>query len=166
MRSQSFSSLKRAMSAIRASAWSHLLAMSLTRTPSRRLTQRWSKTASMGMIPSSSDEMLSRSFPSSTPAVLAASIALGEMGSQPPNTMSSRLASGTKSLIIGLRPSSRVPSRTWAIWAIEPMGGEIPSRAAITPAIKVDATAPMPGVRTPSFPDAGAIDRAESVEVI
>jgi hypothetical protein len=35
-----------------------------------------------------------------------------------------------------------------------------PLRAAITPAMKVEATAPMPGVRTPSLPVAGAICRA------
>ena len=43
---------------------------------------------------------------------------------------------------------------------IEPIGGCRPWRAAMTPAMKVDATAPMPGVRTPSLPVAGAICRA------
>jgi hypothetical protein len=47
-----------------------------------------------------------------------------------------------------------------AICETDPIGGEIPWRAAITPAMKVDATAPMPGVRTPSLPAAGAMSRA------
>ena len=53
-------------------------------------THRWSKTASMATTPSSSAghrcEVVVRS---STPAVRAASSAFGEIGSQPPNTMSS-----------------------------------------------------------------------------
>ena len=64
-------------------------------------------------MPSISAEMASRSLPSSTPAVFAASIALDEIGSQPPNTMSSSSASGTNSLISGLRFSSFVPRRMW-----------------------------------------------------
>src|SRR6056297_150683 len=48
----------------------------------------------------------------------------------------------------------------WAIWVSEPMGGWRPWRAAMTPAMKVEATAPMPGVRTPSLPVAGAMLRA------
>ena len=47
-----------------------------------------------------------------------------------------------------------------AIWLIEPIGGCSPLRAEMTPAMKVDATAPIPGVRTPSLPVAGAICRA------
>ncbi len=145
---------------MRAIAWSHLLSIFLTRTPSSRETQRWSNTASIGTIASSSLEISLRSASFSTPAVRAASSALGEIGSQPPNTMSSRPASGTNSRIIGLRFSSLVPRRMCAIWLIEPIGGWMPLRAAITPAMKVDATAPMPGVRTPSLPVAGAICRA------
>ena len=48
----------------------------------------------------------------------------------------------------------------WAIWLIEPIGGLRPSRAAMTPAMKVEATAPIPGVSTPRRPVAGAICRA------
>ena len=60
----------------------------------------------------------------------------------------------------GLRLSSRLPIRMFAIWVSEPIGGWTPLRAAITPAMKVEATAPMPGSRTPSLPVAGAICRA------
>ena len=42
----------------------------------------------------------------------------------------------------------------------EPIGGAMPLRAAITPAMNVEATAPMPGVSTPSLPVAGGICRA------
>ena len=65
----------------------------------------------------------------------------------------------------GLRFSVLVPRRMWAIWLIEPMAGLRPRRAAMTPATKVEATAPMPGVSTPSVPVAGAICRgADSLE--
>ena len=50
----------------------------------------------------------------------------------------------------------------WAIWLIEPIGGLRPRRAAITPAMKVEATAPMPGVSTPRVPVAGAIRRGRA----
>ena len=159
-RSQPFSALNVAMSSMTAIAWSHLESMFFTRTPSRRDTQRWSNTASIGTMPSSSLEMALRSSEFSTPAVRAASSALGEIGSQPPNTRSSRLASGTNSRISGLRFCSFVPNRMWAICVIEPIGGCRPCRAASTPAMNVEATAPMPGVRTPSLPVAGAICRA------
>ncbi len=159
-RSQPFSALNVAMSSMIAMAWSHLLGMSFTRTPSRRDTQRWSNTASIGTTASSSLEIAFRSASLSTPAVRAASRAFGEIGSQPPKTMSSRLASGTNSRIIGLRFSSFVPRRMCAIWLIDPIGGCRPWRAAMTPAMKVEETAPMPGVRTPSLPVAGAICRA------
>jgi hypothetical protein len=96
---------------MRAIAWSHLLSIFFTRTPSRRDTQRWSNTASIGTIDSSSLEIALRSASFNTPAVRAASRAFGEIGSHPPNTMSSRSASGTNSLIIGLRFSSLVPRR-------------------------------------------------------
>ena len=43
--------------------------------------------------------------------------------------------------------------RQW--WLIDPIGGLSPFRAARTPAMNVDATAPIPGVRTPSLPVAG-----------
>ena len=145
------------MSSIRAWACSHFDVMGLTRCPSRRFTQRWSNTASMATTPSSSEEIEVRSLFSSTPQVRAASRALGEIGSHPPNTSWSSEARGTKSRIRGLRSSSRAPRRMWASWLIEPMGGVRPARAARTPAMKVEATAPRPGVRTPSLPAAGAI---------
>ena len=66
-------------------------------------------------------------------------------------------ASGTNSLISGDRPSVRLPSRMVPIWVSEPMGLEIPRRIASTPAMKVVATAPIPGVRMPSLPVAGRI---------
>ena len=43
------------------------------------------------------------------------------------------------------------------IWVSEPMGFEIPRRIASTPAMKVVATAPIPGSKIPSFPVAGRI---------
>ena len=104
-RSQSFSVRNRSMSAMSGSARSIFVAPVLTRVPSSRLTQLWSNTASMATTPSSSAEIGARSRSSSTPAVRAASSAFGEIGSQPPKTRSSRQASGTKSLISGLRPS-------------------------------------------------------------
>ncbi len=140
------------MSFIRASAWSHLLSISFTRTPSKRDTHFLSKTASIGIIDSKSLEISERSSPSRTPAVRAASSTLGEIGSQPPKTRSSNSAKGTKSLINGFRPSSFVPRRIWAIWLIDPIGGFNPFLAARTPAMKVEATAPIPGVRMPSLP--------------
>ena len=65
--------------------------------------------------------------------------------SQPPNTMSSSRASGTKSLISGERLSVRLPSRMVPIWVRLPIGFASPRRAASTPAMNVVATAPMPG---------------------
>src|SRR6187399_85598 len=77
--------------------------------------------------------------------------------SQPPNTRSSRLARGTKSLTIGVRLSVRLPSRMVPIWVNEPMGLARPLRTAKTPAMKVVLTAPRPTSRMPSLPCAGAI---------
>ena len=77
--------------------------------------------------------------------------------SQPPNTTSSRLASGTKSLMCGERPSVRLPSRTVPICVSDPIGLARPRRIASTPAIVVVLTAPIPTSRTPSFPLASAI---------
>ena len=153
------------MSSISAWAWSHMAVMDLTRVPFSFLTQRLLKTASMAMMPSSSAEMGARSFSSSTPQVLAASSTLAEMGSQPPKTMSSSSASGTNSRMSGLRSSPRLPRRMWAIWLTDPIGAVRPLRAAITPAMKVDATAPMPGVSIPRRPVAGAISRGAFMEV-
>ena len=67
-------------------------------------------------------------------------------------------AKGTKSLMSGERPSVRLPKRMVPIWVSEPMGCPMPALMASTPAITVVATAPMPGIRTPSLPVAGAMD--------
>src|SRR5438552_3439673 len=83
--------------------------------------------------------------------------------SHPPNTMSSRRAMGTNSLIRGERLSVRLPRRTVPIWVRLPMGRERPVRMASTPAMNVVATAPIPGSRMPSFPRAGAISRPFSL---
>src|ERR1035437_6432959 len=77
--------------------------------------------------------------------------------SQPPKTKSSRPASGTKSLILGERPSVRFPRRTVESWVRDPTGSPSPRLIASTPAIKVVETAPIPGIRMPSLPSAGAI---------
>src|ERR1039458_4049829 len=77
--------------------------------------------------------------------------------SQPPTTRSSVFASGTKSLIAGVRPSVRFPKRTVPNWVREPMGFPKPRFMASKPAIKVVVTAPMPGIKTPNLPSAGAI---------
>src|SRR5665213_1471491 len=79
------------------------------------------------------------------------------MGSHAPNTRSSSLASGTKSLISGARFSVRLPSRMVAVCVIDPIGFASPRRILSTPAMNVVATAPRPGVRIPSLPEAGAI---------
>src|SRR5665213_185565 len=79
------------------------------------------------------------------------------MGSHAPNTRSSSLASGTKSLISGARFSVRLPSRMVAVCVIDPIGFASPRRMLSTPAMNVVATAPRPGVRMPSLPEAGAI---------
>src|SRR6266496_5748876 len=86
--------------------------------------------------------------------------------SQPPNTTSLRGARGTKSEMRGLRPSVRLPRRTVPIWVRLPMGRERPWRIASTPAMKVVATAPIPGRRTPSLPWAGAMGRAFALVMI
>ncbi|GIT45706.1 MAG: hypothetical protein Ct9H300mP12_02910 [Acidimicrobiales bacterium] len=128
------------------------------------LTQRWSNTASMVTMPSSSAETGARSASSSTPQVRAASSTLGEMGSQPPKTMSSSSARGANSRMRGLRSLSRSPRRMWAIWLTDPIGAVRPRRAAMTPAMKVEATAPIPGVKTPRRPVAGAMSRGLFME--
>ena len=160
-RSHSFSVRKRSMSAMSASAWANLLVSVLTRTPSSRETQRCSNTASMATMPSSSLDIAARSVSDMTPAVRAASYMLGEMGSQPPKTMSSSPARGTKSRISGLRSSSRLPKRMRAIWVTEPIGATPSLRACMTPAMRVEATAPMPGMSRPSRPEATGMFRGE-----
>ena len=66
-------------------------------------------------------------------------------------------ARGTKSLIAGLRPSVRLPSRTVPNWVNDPIGFPRPRLIASRPAMNVVVTAPMPGISTPSLPSAGAI---------
>src|ERR1700674_270438 len=77
--------------------------------------------------------------------------------SQPPNSRSSSFASGTKSLMSGVRPSVRLPRRTVASCVSDPIGAPRPRLTASTPAMNVVLTAPMPGSSTPSLPSAGAI---------
>src|SRR5580704_12363513 len=62
---------------------------------------------------------------------------------------------GTESLMSGVRASVRLPRRIVLICEVEPMGLARPRRTASTPAMRVVATAPMPGIITPSFPVAG-----------
>ena len=89
---------------------------------------------------------------SSTPALRAAAYMLSSKMSQPVNTRSLSPARGTNSLILGDRPSVRFPRRMVPICVSEPMGCAIPLRTASTPATNVVATAPMPGIITPSLP--------------
>ncbi len=60
-------------------------------------------------------------------------------------------------MIIGDRPSVRLPSRTVPICVSEPIGLARPRRTASTPAIVVVLTAPMPTSRMPSFPFTSAM---------
>src|SRR6476620_10872589 len=79
--------------------------------------------------------------------------------------MSSSAASGTKSLISGDRFSVRLPRRIVAIWVSDPIGLLWPRRTLSTPAMKVVATAPSPGVMMPSLPAAGrGVDAASEAE--
>ena len=145
------------MSAISCSASSILLAPVLTRTPSSRLTQLWSNTASMATMPSSSLLMGARSRSSSTPAVRAASRALAEIGSQPPKTRSSSAASGTKSL------NQRIATLAAAAEADVGHLGEGADRSLLRAASGQDTGddrrrhRPEAGSSTPSLPVAGAI---------
>ncbi len=66
----------------------------------------------------------------------------------------------------GVRASVRLPSRIVPICVIEPMGLEIPFRMASTPAMKVVATAPIPGTRTPSLPVAGRMSIGLPVDFV
>ena len=95
------------MSSMSAIAWSHLLVDVLDPDAVEAGHPALVEHGVHGTTPSSSLEIGARSRSSSTPAVRAASRAFGEIGSQPPKTRSSRLASGTNSRIRGLRPSSR-----------------------------------------------------------
>jgi hypothetical protein len=80
--------------------------------------------------------------------------------SQPVKTRSFNCAKGTKSLIFGERPSVRLPSLTVPICVSEPIGFAMPLRTASTPATKVVATAPIPGIMMPSFPFEGSMSPA------
>ena len=51
----------------------------------------------------------------------------------------------------------RLPRRMVPIWVSDPMGLAMPLRTASTPATNVVATAPMPGIMTPSLPLGGWI---------
>jgi len=53
----------------------------------------------------------------------------------------------------GFRSSVRFPSLILPICEIDPKGLPNPLLVAITPAIKVVETAPMPGVKIPNLPD-------------
>ena len=104
---------------------------------------------------------------SSTPALIAASYALSDIGSHAPKTSWSRSASGTNSLMNGARVSVRLPRRMVAICVSDPTGSPEPRRMCSTPAMTVDDTAPSPTIRTPSLPSAGstlfAVDATKSL---
>src|ERR1700734_3979231 len=83
--------------------------------------------------------------------------------SHPVKTRSSSWAMGTKFLMRGVLLSVRLPRRMVPIWEMEPMGFAKPRRTASTPAMRVVATAPIPGIMMPSFPVAGLMLAAEFV---
>src|SRR5687768_14906511 len=127
----------------------------LTFVPERRETYFWSNTAGIGLIADRKSAIGSRCLSWRTPALRAAVSASSGIGSHAPNTRSSRLARGTNSLMYGERLSVRLPSLIVAIWVSEPIGFVRPRRILSTPAMKVVATAPRPGVSTPRRPVAG-----------
>src|SRR5437588_1123111 len=86
--------------------------------------------------------------------------------SQPVKTRSFRFASGTNSFTLGERASVRFPNRIVPIWVSDPMGLAKPLRTASTPATNVVATAPMPGIITPSFPFGAAISPLDCFESV
>ena len=61
-------------------------------------------------------------------------------------------AKGTNSLIKGNRGLVRLPRRMRCIWVRDPKGCARPLRARSVPAIKVVATAPMPGKQDAETP--------------
>jgi hypothetical protein len=65
----------------------------------------------------------------------------------------------------GERLSVRFPSRIVAICVSDPMGLDSPRRMLSTPAMKVVATAPRPGVKTPRRPVAGRTVERDPVEL-
>ena len=163
-RSTFFSSRKRLMSVRIAFNMERLSMVSMVCVPSRLRAKRRSKAAFIGRMSRNASEIDSICLPcSKTPARDAATYASSGKTSHAPHTMSSRRASGTKSFTNGVRPSVRLPRRMVPIWVIEPMGDPWPRLASSTPAIKVEATAPRPTVRTPSFPSAGATLAGEGV---
>src|SRR5687767_15734262 len=156
--------LKSRMSWRSCSARSRLVFPFLTLSPLMRVTYLFSKTAGIGLMPLRKSAIGSRSLSSSTPAFFAAVYASSGIGSHAPNTMSSSEASGTKSLISGDRFSVLFPRRIVAIWVSDPIGFEWPRRMLSTPAMKVVATAPRPGVMMPRRPLAGAMDSGASAD--
>ena len=133
-------------------------------SPSRLRAYLRSNAAFIGRMSRKTSEMASMCLPcSKTPARDAATYASSGNTSQAPHTMSSRRASGTKSCTSGLRFSVRFPRRIVPIWVMEPIGFPWPRLANSTPAMRVEATAPRPTVRTPSFPSAGAIVRGSDM---
>src|SRR5580765_1265394 len=80
--------------------------------------------------------------------------------------MSLRSPSGTNFLISGERPSVRLPSRIVPSCVSDPIGCAFPFRTSSTPAMNVVLTAPMPGVKIPSFPFGGALFPGFSMQLL
>jgi hypothetical protein len=110
-----------------------------------------SNTPVMGLIASRYGLISLRSRLSSTPAWAAASYASSGKISQPPNTMSSRSSERHEVFDLRVAVLGALAERMVASWVSEPIGCARPRRTASTPAMKVVATAPMPGSRMPSF---------------
>src|SRR5882724_13714967 len=83
--------------------------------------------------------------------------------SHPVKTRSSSWVIGVKFLMRGVLSSVRLPRRIVPIWVIEPIALAKPLRTASTPAMRVVATAPIPGIMIPNFPFAGLISAALGV---
>src|SRR5579863_6970274 len=86
--------------------------------------------------------------------------------SHPPNVRSFNSANGTNFFTSGERPSVRLPRRMVPSCVSDPTGCDLPLRTSSTPAMKVVLTAPMPGVRIPSFPFGGAIFAGFSMQLL
>ncbi len=121
-------------STIRSTSSILLVSSATLSTSSSRLTQVGENTAFIGLMARSSSPTASRCCGCSTPARMAALYESSLYGSHPPKTRSSMEASGTKSLMSGLRSSVRFPRRMWPIWVRDPIGSAKPLRAARTPA--------------------------------
>src|SRR5918999_3731491 len=154
-RSHWFRALKSRMSWRNCSARSRFVFPRLTLSPLIRVTYLLSNTAGIGRISRRKSATGSRSAASRTPALHAAVSASSAIGSHAPKARSLRSSSGTNSRISGERPSVRLARRIVGIWVSDPMGAGSPRRTRSTPAMNVVATAPNPGVRTPSRPVAG-----------